>query len=213
MAPKAKAKAAVDSPAASADDAAAAPAAEGLKKPPNPYFLWLSKNRAAIEEEAGSKAGPAVSKVAGAKWKAMTEAQKKPYDTEAAKLKKEYDAKIAAGAQKAVRSSGKRKAKGEADGEAAPKKAKKPRAPSSYWLWLKDNRERIAKEVGGGKPTLVTKEAGVQWKAVSDAVKAKYQKKAEELKAEMKAKAADGGAAGEAEADDDEEEEDDGEDQ
>eukprot|EP00403_Amphidinium_massartii_P028049 CAMPEP_0178398328 /NCGR_PEP_ID=MMETSP0689_2-20121128/14716_1 /TAXON_ID=160604 /ORGANISM="Amphidinium massartii, Strain CS-259" /LENGTH=195 /DNA_ID=CAMNT_0020019087 /DNA_START=97 /DNA_END=684 /DNA_ORIENTATION=+ len=188
-------------------DSAAAPVEEGLKRPPNAYFLWQLKNRSALEAEAGSKKPGPLGKLAGEKWKAMSEAQREPFVTEAAQLKKEYDAKIAAGAQK---NPSKRKAKAEAEGGSAPKKARKKRAPSAYWLWLNDNRARITKEVGPGKVTLVSKEAGKQWQTVSDDVKAEYQKKAKELEAEMKAKEAEGEGAGD-EGEDEEEQEDDGE--
>lgn len=198
---------------ASAADAAVEPTAveaEGdfLKKPKTAYFTWLTANRAALEKQCGAKRASEVSKFAGAKWKELPEAEKEPYVAAAAKEKKEYDEKIAAGAQKKPV---KRKAKDDGnDGKA--KKPRKARAPTAYWLWLADNRERITKEIGSSKPPLVAKEAGKQWKeTVSESVKAKYQAKADEAKAALKAKGED--AEEDAEEDGEEEEEDAAEDQ
>lgn len=56
-------------------------------------------------------------------------------------------------------------------------------ALSAYFLWLGDNRERIAKKLGTNKASEVAKAAGAEWKDVKDAAKAKYQKKNADLKA------------------------------
>mmetsp|Transcript_38033 Transcript_38033/g.88949 ORF Transcript_38033/g.88949 Transcript_38033/m.88949 type:complete len:193 (-) Transcript_38033:279-857(-) len=181
--------------------AVAAAESEGLKKPPTAYFVWLNKNRATLEKQAPSKKGPDVAKYAGAMWKEMPEAEKQPYIDEAAAKKKEYDLQIAGGAEKFV--SKKRKAK---DEEKAAKKARKgTKAPTAYFLWLADNRERIVKEVGTGRGPVVAKEAGKQWAEVAESVKAKYQSMADEKKEALKAQqgeeAADGDEEGDEEVD------------
>merc|ERR1711920_865782 len=58
---------------------------------------------------------------------------------------------------------------------------KKPQ--SAYWLWLNDNREKIAKEIGSSKGPDVSKKAGEKWKTVSAAEKKPYEQKAAEQKA------------------------------
>ncbi|KAL9139114.1 DNA binding domain [Amphidinium carterae] len=173
MAPKRKELAEEAAPAESGETQ------EGLKKPPTAYWLWLEKNRAAISEEAGTKKPPIVAKLAGEKWKALPEKEKKPFEKVAAEKKAEYDAAIAGGAQKRERKS--KKSKEEPDA----KKARKPRAPGAYWLWLADNRERIGKEIGTKVGPAVSTEAGKQWNAVADDVREKYQKMAAEKKEEM----------------------------
>jgi len=60
------------------------------KKPPTGYWLYLKENREAIEKEAGSKKPTLVASLAGKKWKAMSDAQKKPFEDKAAKAKAEY---------------------------------------------------------------------------------------------------------------------------
>merc|ERR1712232_610812 len=57
---------------------------------------------------------------------------------------------------------------------------KKPQ--SAYWLWLGDNRERIAKIVGSTKPTEVAKKGGEMWKDLTNAQRSPYDKKAQEQK-------------------------------
>lgn len=52
------------------------------------------------------------------------------------------------------------------------------KAPTAYFLWLSDNREAIQKEIGSKKAPDVSKAAGLKWKALSDVVKAPFEKKA-----------------------------------
>merc|ERR1719318_198950 len=57
---------------------------------------------------------------------------------------------------------------------------KKPQ--TAYWLWLGDNRDRIAKEVGSGKGSEVAKRAGMMWKELPEAQKRPYEDKAKSQK-------------------------------
>ena len=65
------------------------------------------------------------------------------------------------------------------------KKSKDPDAPkrptSAYFYWLGENRSRIKEELGDeSKPTVVIKEAGVQWRALSDEDKEPFNASAKE---------------------------------
>merc|ERR1712048_945002 len=62
-----------------------------LKKPTTAYWRWMNANRAKIEEAAGSKSVGAVGAKAGEMWKNLPASEKKPFEEEAAKAKKEYD--------------------------------------------------------------------------------------------------------------------------
>merc|ERR1712048_1144251 len=62
-----------------------------LKKPTTAYWRWMNANRAKIEEAAGSKSVGAVGAKAGEMWKVLPASEKKPFEEEAAKAKKEYD--------------------------------------------------------------------------------------------------------------------------
>jgi len=71
---------------------------------------------------------------------------------------------------------------------AEPTPPKKPL--SAYFLWLGENRARIAGSLGedGKKVTLVSKAAGAEWKTLSDKVKKPFADTAAELKADFLAK-------------------------
>merc|ERR1712066_507078 len=138
----------------------------------------------------------AISTLAGAEWKKLTEAQKAPYakkcETAKSQYDKEMEAFLAGGGVKekgvAALRTEKRKAK---DG----KKKKDPNAPKrpaggAYGVWLAENRAKIVSALPQDhKITDVTKAAGAQWKALSDSAKkpyeAKYAKKQEEYEKAM----------------------------
>mmetsp|Transcript_25983 Transcript_25983/g.56421 ORF Transcript_25983/g.56421 Transcript_25983/m.56421 type:complete len:203 (+) Transcript_25983:55-663(+) len=67
-------------------------AASGMpKRPPSAYFQFMKENQEAIRKEVGpGKPISAVGALGGQKWKAMTDAQKKPYEDKVAKLKAEW---------------------------------------------------------------------------------------------------------------------------
>jgi len=195
---------------------------EEPRKPQNAYWIFLSDNRDALTKEAGSSSGPAVGKVAGAKWKGMSAAAKAPYEKKAATFKAQYEKDMAAfkaaGGEVGKRRAEKAEAKREKAGKRA-RKAKDPNKPkrpaSAYWLWLNDQRATIMAEVEKkhGKKVVseVSKIGGERWKTVADKVKKEYEKKTEELRkkyekdmAEYKKNNADAG-------DDDDEEDEDGE--
>mmetsp|Transcript_31766 Transcript_31766/g.67495 ORF Transcript_31766/g.67495 Transcript_31766/m.67495 type:complete len:200 (+) Transcript_31766:80-679(+) len=162
-------------------------------KPPTGYWLWLSDKRSALTKELGKTKGSEVAKFAGERWKALSAADKKPYEDKAAKAKKEYDSKmeefLAAGGVK-----NKRKMKESKDGKQGGKKARADaraasgmpkRPPSAYFQFMKENQEAIRKEVGAGKPaSAVGALGGQKWKAMTAAQKKPYEDKVAELKAE-----------------------------
>merc|ERR1712241_552511 len=59
-------------------------------------------------------------------------------------------------------------------------KLKKPQ--TAYWLWLGDNRSKIVEMIGSGRGAVVGKKGGEMWKALSDAARAPFEKKAKEQK-------------------------------
>merc|ERR1712066_882226 len=126
----------------------------------------------------------AISTLAGAEWKKLTEAQKAPYakkcETAKSQYDKEMEAFLAGGGVKekgvAALRAEKRKAK---DG----KKKKDPNAPKrpvggAYGVFLAENRSKIVSSLPQGhKMTDVAKAAGEQWKTLSDAAKKPYETK------------------------------------
>ncbi|KAL2938991.1 High mobility group B protein 7 [Bienertia sinuspersici] len=62
------------------------------KRPMGAYFVFMEEFRKVYKEEhPDSKGVKEVAKEAGARWKAMTDEEKKPYQDKAAELKAEYE--------------------------------------------------------------------------------------------------------------------------
>lgn len=166
------------------------------KKPPNAYWMWMGDNREKIcAELGGTKKGPAVSKVAGDRWRVMSEADKAPYVKKAETQRLEYQKALQeftmSGGQKAKRGEKRRKEEDPNVSKRARKLERKetaraigkPTRPvNAYWLWLNDNRAQIQKDAGTNKIGKVGKLAGERWKNLSAAEKAPYENKAEERK-------------------------------
>lgn len=183
---------------------------DALKKPACAYWIWLGENRARITTIVGKGSVAEVAKKGGEMWKALSAAQKAPFDKKAKTQKDDYDKFIATDAgkaaleakkaakaedkaeqtQKAEEKSGRVAAKEERQNARACKAAvkavdkdealKKPQP--AYWIWLSDNRQRITTMLGNGKGSEVAKKGGEMWKALSDAAKAPYEKKSKEQK-------------------------------
>merc|ERR1712187_458425 len=175
-------------------------AAMALVQPKKPvggaYGVFLAEKRPEYTKACAGQKASAISTMAGAEWKKLSEAQKAPYvkkyETAKAQYDKDMEAFLAGGGVKekgvAALRTEKRKAK---DG----KKKKDPNAPKrpgggAYGVWLAENRPKIVSSLPQGhKMTDVAKAAGEQWKALSDAAKkpyeAKYAKKQEEYEKAM----------------------------
>jgi len=178
-------------------------------RPVSAYWRWLGENREKIAKMLGSGKGSEVAKKGGEMWKALPDSAKKPFEQLAKEKKVAFEkfaatqegqkaiqeAKAAKAGEKAEKTQ-KAEAKAEVHAQKEEKKnerackaavkavekddaLKKPQ--SSYWLWLNDNRKSIADMVGG-KITEVAKKGGEMWKALPDAKRAPYEKKAKEQK-------------------------------
>ncbi|XP_031483386.1 HMG1/2-like protein isoform X1 [Nymphaea colorata] len=67
------------------------------KRPPSAFFVFMEEFRKQFKEKnPNNKSVAAVGKAAGDKWKAMSEAEKAPYVSKAAKRKTEYEKTLAA---------------------------------------------------------------------------------------------------------------------
>merc|ERR1719491_1195597 len=140
----------------------------------------------------------------------LSAADKAPYEKKAKEQKDAYDAFIATdegkkalGEKKAAKAEEKTEkahreeqraeklaAKEDKKNERACKSAlkemvkddalKKPM--TAYWMWLGDNREKIAGIIGTSAGAAVSKKGGEMWKGLSDDDRAPYEKKAKEQK-------------------------------
>jgi len=154
-------------------------AGEQPKKPTGGgYGQFLTENRPKFTEECKGQKASAVAQLAGQRWKAMTDAQKKPFDEKYKKAKEKFDKDMAAfeaaGGEKAPR-------KRKADKEGKGKKKKDPNAPKkpaggAYGRFLNKNRPAFTEQCKGQSITAVSKLAGAKWKALSAAEKEPFEK-------------------------------------
>ena len=156
------------------------------------YGQFMNEKRAEFQKELPGQKASEVAKLGGERWKKLGESEKAVYQKryEAAKAKYDEDLKAfeeAGGVKERVKRKGK-----DQDGK-APKKQKDPNRPKkpaggAYGIYLNENREAIKKSLPKDhKITDVSKKAGEQWKALSEAAKKPYQQKYEKKSQEYKA--------------------------
>merc|ERR1719394_1438065 len=87
--------------------------------------------------------------------------------------------------EKKAKKERKRKSSGDGGSEKKPAKKKKEKVPgqpkrnlSSYFIYVRDNREKVIADNAGISVTEITKILGAQWKALSAEEKAPYEEKA-----------------------------------
>jgi len=168
-------------------------ASEQPKRPAGGAFgVFLAEKRPEFTKACEGQKATAVSKLASEKWQAVSEKEKaqyqKKYEEKKAQFETDMKAFLDAGGEKtkgvmALRAE-KRKAK-----EAKKKDPNAPKKPAGggYGIFLAENRAAIVKSLPADhKITDVSKAAGEQWGALSDAAKKPYQdkflKKQEEYK-------------------------------
>ena len=160
--------------------------AEQPKKPAGGAFgCWLAEHRAELQKEVGpGKPASEVAKLAGARYKTLSEDTKAVYQKmfEAAKAKYEADmaAFLEAGGEK---KSTKRKAEKSSKRKKDPAAPKKP-AGGAFGCFLSKNRAAFTEECKGQPVTAITKLASDRWKALGEDEKKIYQADYEAKKAE-----------------------------
>lgn len=147
------------------------------------------KRQELMKELAGKPASQAV-KLGSEKWKALTDAEKKPYEEKYSKAKEQYqkdlDAFIAAGGEKSARVAKKRKGDKESDEEGDGKKKKRakkwkdeaaPKRPAggAFGCYLGKHRAELMEKCKGKPITAVTKMGAELWKALSADQKKPYE--------------------------------------
>lgn len=162
-----------------------------LQQPKKPvggaYGTFLSAKRAEFTKACAGQRASAISTMAGAAWKQLSEPDKAPFQKQYEANKAQYDIDLAAFLKSggkvekgptALRSE-KRKAKG---GGGSGKKAKnedpnRPRKPAGggYGCFLTKNRDKLKAECDGSV-TAIAKLAGERWKAMSAEAKNPFEK-------------------------------------
>lgn len=170
-----------------------------LEQPKKPvggaYGQFLAAKRPEFSKACEGQKASAISQMAGAAWKKLSEADKAPYQKayDAAKSKFDIDmaAFLKAGGEKAkgTRALATEKRKAKEDPKSKAKRARKedpnrPKKPAggAYGCYLAKHREALQKECPGSI-TGVSKLAGSRWKALSEKQKEPYEKEYQTKKA------------------------------
>lgn len=159
-----------------------------LEQPKKPvggaYGIFLTEKRPEYTKACVGQQASAISKMAGTAWKEFSGAQKKPYEEKYATAKAKYDkdmeAFLEAGGEKKKGLAGMRseKRKAKEGKKVKTNDPKKPKAPAGggYGVFTAENRTKIVESLPQGhKITDVSKEAGAQWKALSEDARKPYE--------------------------------------
>ena len=183
------------------------------------YGVFMNEKRSEFQKELVGQKASQVSRLASERWKKLSENEKAVYQKKYEAVKAKYDKDLKAFEDAGgVKEKVKRKGKDE-DGKKKKKDPNRPKKPAggAYGIYLSENREAIKKSLPKDhKITDVSKKAGEQWKALSEAAKKpyqqKYEKKSQEYKAAMEEyKKTHGKDEAEEDGDDEEAEEEDAE--
>lgn len=114
---------------------------DALKKPMTSYWIWLGDNREKIIKEVGSGNVGLVGKKGGEMWKALSAAQRAPYEKQAKEQKEKYDKYIASDeGQKALKAF--KDAKNEAKEQFKPKETPAAEVQESEKPAEKENEKK-----------------------------------------------------------------------
>ncbi|KII66140.1 High mobility group protein TDP-1 [Thelohanellus kitauei] len=139
------------------------------KRPLSAFFFFSQEVREDIKKSGGSVSGiENIAKMAGKKWKELSDAEKKPYDKKAQEDKERYERELASGLVAQPRKS--KGAKGKKKEAKDPNKPK--RATSAYLYFSADFRK--SPDAAGIKHTEIMKAAATKWKKLTDAEKKPY---------------------------------------
>lgn len=143
------------------------------KKPQTAFFLWLNENRESIKKENPDAGLGQIGKIAGEKWREISDEDKQEYNDKYKIEKEKYDE-----AMKSYKPTGEFAKSSRGSSKSSKKDPNAPKKPqSSYFLWMNDNRARIKEENPSAGLTDIARLSGAQWKEISDSEKAKYEEK------------------------------------
>uniref|UniRef100_A0A7S4SZI9 HMG box domain-containing protein n=2 Tax=Alexandrium monilatum TaxID=311494 RepID=A0A7S4SZI9_9DINO len=157
------------------------------KRPPTAYFLWYNEHRQAITTELGTNQVSAAAKVAGERWKALSEEEKAPFEKRVAELKAEYDRAMSdfvarGGVPK------RRGKKGQQPGSSQRQKQLKRPVGGAYGQFLRSQKEEIKRSMTGDvQAGDVSREAERRWRDLGEEAKRGYQERFNQKMGEYKA--------------------------
>lgn len=139
------------------------------KRPMSAFFFFSQSLREEVKKTGENTGGiEGLAKLAGQRWKELSDTAKKPFEEQAAADKERYQRELASGLTVTPRKSKKEKKKSK--DEKDPNKPK--RANSAYLYFSADFRK--SKDAQGVKHTDIMKLAAQKWKDLSDSEKKKY---------------------------------------
>jgi len=156
-------------------------ASEQPKKSLTAFFIYLEDQRPAIlkQLEGQAKAKGIVAKTGAEQWRALSAADKAPYEEKAAAAKVKYEAAVES--FKATGGDMTKKRKADKDDKKPKKDKDAPKKPSGggYGQYLAENRSEIVKSLPAGSNPItdVAKAAGANWKALPLDAKKPYEEK------------------------------------
>jgi hypothetical protein len=148
------------------------------KQPKKPtggaYGQYMAEMRPALQKECAGKPVTHVTKLGGARFKALGDSEKSVYEKRYQEAKARYDERMKAfldaGGKKTTKSKKKMAEKTKKD-PAAPKKP----TGGAYGCFLAKHREEFRKETTGQPVTAVTKLASTRWQALGQDKKKPYE--------------------------------------
>mmetsp|Transcript_41086 Transcript_41086/g.85945 ORF Transcript_41086/g.85945 Transcript_41086/m.85945 type:complete len:202 (-) Transcript_41086:116-721(-) len=148
------------------------------KGPRSDYILFCNAKRAEVKKDTSPTEKM---KILGSLWQKLSDEEKTPWRAKAAEDKERFkkeEAEFVAGGGEMPKKGRKR--------HQAEKKVKKPRSPSAYNIFMKENLQKGFHEAGpNAKAAEVMKEVAKEWKALSDEDRAAYDEQAAQAKAEL----------------------------
>mmetsp|Transcript_116792 Transcript_116792/g.227111 ORF Transcript_116792/g.227111 Transcript_116792/m.227111 type:complete len:836 (+) Transcript_116792:8-2515(+) len=152
---------------------------EQPKRPLSSYMLWLNKNRDAIAAEVGSGRAPMVSRAAAQHWRALSEAERAPFDQQAAAAKAQYDKALA----EFIANGGKLRKRKQGDNEFGNSQQVRRREPmpkkpwgGPFGVFLNENRGEFKEAMPADcRPQDVVRAASEAWRGLSQEEKQGYE--------------------------------------
>jgi len=139
------------------------------KRPLSSYMLFCQAKRAQVQAENPEAKVPQIGSLLSTLWAQLSEDDKLEYKRQADENRETFLQVV------------------ETWKQAHPEPEKPKRAPTSFMLFSKEQRERVLAENPKASTTEISKHLGIMWKALTDEQKGVYQAQYEKLKVECDA--------------------------
>jgi structure-specific recognition protein 1 len=152
------------------------------KQATSAYFFFADSQRETIKAENPDATFGEVGKITGAKWKALSDEDKAPFNEKAMASKEKYKAAMAVYVPPEVDSGDEEGESDQKKRKVKPKKEKDPNAPkkptTAFFFFMEKERSNIKAQHPEFSIGELGKEMGSQWRAMSEEDKAPFNEKA-----------------------------------